>query len=68
MALPCALMASTPPSVMSPGAGMAHNPYPAAASVLVSVSMVMPAWAVTVAGGPPVTLAEVRCWVVSSST
>src|ERR1019366_830823 len=68
MALPCALMASMPPSVMSPGAGMAQKPWPAAASAVVRVSMVTPAPAVTVAGEPEAMDSEVRCWVVSTST
>ena len=52
---------------MSPGAGMAQSPYPAAASAAVRVSMVTPAPAVTVAGDPEATDTEVRCWVVSTS-
>jgi hypothetical protein len=68
MALPCALIASMPPTVMSPGAGMAHKPYPAAASAVVRLSMVAPACTLTVASEPAAVAIEVRCWVVSSST
>ena len=62
-----ALIASAPPSVMSPGAGMAHSPWPAAATAVVRASIVMPACAVTVAGLPAVTDTEVSDSVVLTS-
>ena len=68
MAVPCPPMASTPPMVMSPGAGLAVRPSPAAPRVDSRVSMVTPAWAVTVAGDPDLlTEMPVRCCVVSTS-
>src|SRR3954462_6213981 len=63
---PCALIASTPPTVMPPGNGMLMKPRPAFSRVCMRLSIVTPVWTVTVLGEPVFTVVAVRLLVVST--